>query len=168
MGTRTRTPTHDTLSASCYRNHRCRKPECVAAWGAYLKERHDKRVALGRADPSLIPHGTRRGYADWDCRCEDCAEAWRVARGYTRQGPDRELVPPRPHKPRCNCEPCTRRRQTIRRREEARAALTGFTPEELARATRVALANAIDVADARELLDAIGLEPRYLAARRET
>lgn len=33
------------------------------------------RVARGRANPELIPHGTLSGYTNWKCRCYPCRDA---------------------------------------------------------------------------------------------
>jgi hypothetical protein len=32
-------------------------------------------VARGKADPDLIPHNTKGGYCNWDCRCPGCTAA---------------------------------------------------------------------------------------------
>lgn len=32
-------------------------------------------IERGRADPSLIPHGTPGGWTNWGCRCDQCREA---------------------------------------------------------------------------------------------
>lgn len=34
--------------------------------------------ARGRADPTVIPHGTVSGYRNWACRCAACREAHRA------------------------------------------------------------------------------------------
>lgn len=43
-------------------------------------------AARGRAaaDPSLVPHGTRSGYAYWGCKCGACAEEARLAQATVR------------------------------------------------------------------------------------
>lgn len=38
-------------------------------------ERRLARIARGKADPSLIPHGTLSGYSNWACLCDACRAA---------------------------------------------------------------------------------------------
>ncbi|MEU6034015.1 hypothetical protein ABZ801_01255 [Actinomadura sp. NPDC047616] len=46
-----------------------------------MREQKERRLARAAADPSLIPHGTKSAYINWDCRCQQCKDAYREVRG---------------------------------------------------------------------------------------
>jgi hypothetical protein len=58
-------------SANAY-NKGCRCDECRELHKLACRRRFDEMEARGRADPSLIPHGTKSGYSNWGCRCDEC------------------------------------------------------------------------------------------------
>ena len=64
-----------------------RGPEYAHAAGAKARKRAKERAA---ADPSLVPHGTYRGYTYWGCRCVECRGAsaayWRDYRARRAAG----------------------------------------------------------------------------------
>lgn len=72
----------------------CRCSECREANRVFMKAQKADRVARGRENPSLIPHGTS-GYLNWDCRCQKCTWAGSVSnrkvreRRKQRQGEDK-------------------------------------------------------------------------------
>lgn len=48
----------------------------------------DRRIARGRANPELIPHGTEGGYINWGCHevcCKSVATAATLARRAARK-----------------------------------------------------------------------------------
>jgi hypothetical protein len=60
-------------------NRGCRCEECVELHKLRMRRVLDEMAARGRADPSLIPHGTRGGYNNWSCRCDPCTDAQMAA-----------------------------------------------------------------------------------------
>ena len=75
------TPEHGTYA--CYRQG-CRRPECRKANADEERERRNRR--LTEPVPEHV-HGTRGGYTNWSCRCDDCTEAhrdYRIRKGYAK------------------------------------------------------------------------------------
>ena len=68
-----------------YVHHKCRCDDCTAANREYLRQyraaNRDKiRASKTRYSAKLkkskdIPHGTRYGYSDFGCRCDECKAA---------------------------------------------------------------------------------------------
>lgn len=44
-----------------------------------------ERIARGKADPSLIPHGTSGGATNWGCSCSPCRDALNAIRRSRRR-----------------------------------------------------------------------------------
>ena len=42
---------------------------------ARMKERRAERIAMGKADPSIIPHGKPGTRSNWGCHCQPCRDA---------------------------------------------------------------------------------------------
>jgi len=46
---------------------------CRSCRASNVKNYLSRLVEKSKTDPSLIPHGTLNGYANWKCRCVDCS-----------------------------------------------------------------------------------------------
>lgn len=81
MGTKRGGPTHGTASTYRSTKYNCRCVPCTEANTLYQKR------LQGRPPPK---HGTKSGYNNYGCRCDECSAAWREymrsdqAKGYYR------------------------------------------------------------------------------------
>jgi hypothetical protein len=60
---------------SMYTHGKCRCKPCTAANREQTNIVRAAMRARGKADPTLIPHGTPSAYANWGCRCMSCKQA---------------------------------------------------------------------------------------------
>jgi hypothetical protein len=87
---------------------------------ADLKAWKAAAAARAAADPTVVPHGTRGGYDNWRCRCEDCKAAKSQANAEARA---RRLGIPVPDRPVPKGEPLSRAEITARYRERHKETL---------------------------------------------